>query len=181
MNQPERHAVYIVPHDSQWPVRAKYEADRLVTALGNNLLKVEHIGSTSVAGLAAKPVIDLLPIVKSIDALDKQSALIKALGYIWHGEFGIAGRRFCTLTNAAGIREVHVHCFEYTSPQIRRHLAFRDYLRAHPEIAKAYEAEKQRAALLHPHDSFEYNFEKGAWVQRYEAKALAWFEQQAPS
>lgn len=181
MSQPERHAVYLVSHDPQWAVRARHEAERLATVLGNNLLRVEHIGSTSVAGLAAKPVIDLLPIVKSMDVLDQQSAVVEALGYKWHGEFGIEGRRFCTLTNAQGIRELHVHFFASVSTQIKRHVAFRDYLRAHPEIAKAYETEKQRAALLHPHDSFEYNFEKGAWVQRYEAKALAWFEQQAPS
>jgi GrpB-like predicted nucleotidyltransferase (UPF0157 family) len=164
----------IVPYDVSWPQRAADEAVRLSEALGTNLIKVEHIGSTSVPGLAAKPIIDLMPLVGDLAQLERDRALFESLGYRWHGEYGIEGRRFCTLSNAAGERLVNVHCFQADSPQIERHLAFRDYLRSHPGVALEYEKEKRRAAELHPRDVNAYNDEKCQWVLRTEAEALAW-------
>lgn len=74
-------------------------------------------------------------------------ARVEALGYGWHGELGIPGRRYCTLNNAAGHRIVQDHVYEVHSPHVARHLAFRDYLRAHPEVASAYEREKRAGPL----------------------------------
>lgn len=173
MSEPRPHDVFIVPYDPEWPRLAALETMRLTGALGANLLRAEHMGSTSVPGLAAKPVIDLMPIVASLEDLDWQRPKVEALGYEWFGEFGIDGRRFCTLTRD-GRRIAHLHFFQQGSPHIARHLAFRDYMRAHPGAARAYEAEKRRAAMLHPHDSKGYNLEKWAWVAREEAKAMAW-------
>lgn len=170
------HAVEIVPYDTNWPARAGEIAATLFSVLQDNLLIVEHIGSTSIPGMAAKPVIDLIPIVHDIKTLDSQKKLITGLGYQWHGEFGIAGRRFCAFTNTEGKRIIHLHFFQKDAANIRRHLAFRDFMRAHPAIAKAYEQEKKRAAALHPNDSLAYNEEKGAWVQQYEKEALAWYQ-----
>ncbi|MBS1603071.1 MAG: nucleotidyltransferase domain-containing protein, partial [Bacteroidetes bacterium] len=75
------HAVSIEPYNPEWPAKAAEITDQLKQALGENLIRVEHIGSTSVPGLGAKPVIDLLPIVRSLEQLDDQQQLIKALGY----------------------------------------------------------------------------------------------------
>lgn len=169
------HAVVITPYDSRWPALAAEEAKKLATVLGTNLIKVEHIGSTSVPGLSAKPVIDLIPIVHDLDEVDKKQTVIEALSYGYHGEFGINGRRFCTLTSTEGIRLVHLHIFRFDSEHLLRHLAFRDYLVAHPAIAQEYEQEKRRAAALHPHDSLAYNDEKAAWIKQHEAKAVAWY------
>lgn len=160
-------------YDPAWPVRAVQVSARLRAAIGEALITVEHFGSTAVPGLPAKPVLDLMPIVSELTALDRRRPQVEAIGYAWYGEYGIAGRRFCTLTEN-GIRRVHVHCFEDGSPEIHRHLAFRDYMRAHSDRARAYAEEKQRAADLHPDNSTAYNLEKWAWVEHEEARALQW-------
>jgi GrpB-like predicted nucleotidyltransferase (UPF0157 family) len=148
---------------------------RDLRVLGPVLMTVHHIGSTSVPGLAAKPIIDLMPVVTRLDALDRECARVEGLGYDWHGAFGIAGRRYCTLSGANGERIAQLHFFAAGSPHIARHIAFRDYLRAHPDTARAYETEKRRARDLHPDDSHAYSDEKDAWIRDIEAKALVWF------
>ncbi len=144
-------------------------------ALGSTLVTVHHIGSTSVPGLAAKPIIDLMPVVTDLDELDRKRSLVEALGYSWHGELGITGRRYCALSNEDGNRIAQLHFFTAESPQIVRHLAFRDYLRTHPKEARAYEHEKRRARDLFPNDSHAYTDEKAAWIERAQGEALAWF------
>jgi GrpB-like predicted nucleotidyltransferase (UPF0157 family) len=166
--------VTLAAYDPAWPQLAARHAERLAV-LGGTLVAVHHIGSTSVPGLAAKPIIDLMPLVTSLAALDAERGRLEALGYDWHGEFGIAGRRYCALCDAAGNRLAHVHFFSADSPQVERHIAFRDYLRAHAAAARAYEREKRRARELHPEDSHAYTDEKAAWVRETEARALAWF------
>jgi GrpB-like predicted nucleotidyltransferase (UPF0157 family) len=159
---------------------ARYAED--LHTLGPILVTVHHIGSTSVPGLAAKPIMDLMPVVTDLGDLDRDHERIESLGYGWHGEFGIPGRRYCTLSNENGLRLVQLHFFQAESPQIERHLAFRDYLRAHPETAAAYEKEKCRARDLHPNDSHAYTDQKAMWIQNVEAKALQWraSQQQQP-
>ena len=151
---------------------ARYAED--LRTIGPIIVTVHHIGSTAVPGLAAKPIMDLMPVVTDLDGLDREHERIESLGYCWHGEFGIPGRRYCTLSDENGLRLVQLHFFQEESPQIERHLAFRDYLRAHPETAAAYEKEKRRARDLHPNDSHAYTDQKAMWVQNVEAKALQW-------
>jgi GrpB-like predicted nucleotidyltransferase (UPF0157 family) len=104
---------------------------------------------------------------------------VEALGYGWHGELGISGRRYCNL-DKAGIRIAQLHFFAADSPAVQRHVASRDYLRANPTVAAAYEREKRRAQALHPSDSHAYTDEKSTWIENIEAAALSWFlEQQA--
>ena len=120
----------------------------------------------------SKPVIDLMPIVTSIDALDARRADVAELGFGWHGEFGVDGRRFCTLNDGAGKRLANVHFYERGSPHARRHLAFRDYLRDHPDVAADYSREKLRSQAIFPDNSVAYSGEKGAWIREIEAQAL---------
>jgi GrpB-like predicted nucleotidyltransferase (UPF0157 family) len=167
-------AVELVRYSPEWAKQAAAEAGRLTSALGDVLLIVHHIGSTSIPDIVAKPVLDLVPEVTSLDALDAARDGVVGLGYEWWGEYGIAGRRFCTLTDAAtGKRWVQLHCFATGSPHIGRHLAFRDYMRRHPEKARAYEAEKIRARGLSPEDSHTYSAAKSAWIVAAEAEAMA--------
>ena len=170
-------AVVLAEYNPEWPQKAM-ELGEGLRVLGSNLVEVHHIGSTSVPGLASKPIIDLMPVVANLAELDRQQPLVETLGYRWHGEFGIRERRYCTLSNESGARIAHVHCFEADSPQVSRHIAFRDYLRAHPQAAVAYENEKRRAQKLYPNDSHAYTDEKAIWIQDMEAKALVWFREQ---
>src|SRR5688572_16585615 len=85
----------LLHHDPEWALIAEREAIRIERALGDSLLQIEHIGSTSIPGIRAKPIIDLMPIVTSFTALDCQRDLLESLGYEWRGEFGFPGRRYC--------------------------------------------------------------------------------------
>jgi len=167
--------VELLPYDAVWPAMAADFAGQL-RALGGFIVDVHHIGSTSVPGLSAKPIIDLMPVVTSLSELDRRRPSVIALGFDWHGELGMAGRRYCTLSDRDGQRIAQLHCFEEGSPHIARHLAFRDYLRAHRETARAYEQEKRRARDLHPNDSHAYTDAKDAWIRKLESKALIWYK-----
>ena len=169
--------VILAAYNPEWPRMAAGHAVHL-QVLGSTLVTVHHIGSTSVPGLVAKPIIDLMPLVTELTDLDRQRQRIEALGYIWHSELGISGRRYCTLADEAGVHAVQLHFFIADSPHVERHIAFRDYLRAHPEAASAYAIEKRRAQALHPANSHAYADEKDTWIRDTETKAMIWFSQQ---
>lgn len=171
----ERMSVELAPHSPDWARHAGEESARLKEAVGDTLVVIHHIGSTSIPDILAKPVIDLMPLVRDLAALDLRESAVRALGYDWYGEFGLAGRRYCKKDDpVTKKRQFNVHFYQLDNPGIARHLAFRDYLRAYPKIAKEYEAEKVRAAALQPDDVLRYNDEKNDWIKRVEADALAW-------
>ena len=165
--------VHLAEPTPAWSATFDHESRRLERALGDVLITIHHIGSTAIPNILAKPTVDLMPIVCSLRKLDAARTAVEALGYEWWGEYGIKNRRFCTLTNDAGQRIVHAHFFEQNSPGAERHLAFRNYLRAHPEIAQEYEATKHRAAAASPDNSHAYSERKSDWIRALEATALA--------
>ncbi len=163
-------------HDPRWANQASAEASRLSDALGGNLVRIEHVGSTAIPGIWAKPVIDLMPIIRSLAAVDEKREALEALGYEWYGECGIPDRRYCTLTHPeTGKRLVNVHIFKPDSPHAHRLLEFRDYLRVHPEKALECETEKRRAAALYPDDVLAYNDAKSVWIKACEIQAVQWW------
>lgn len=167
-------SITVVPHDPRWREQFAQERTRLAAALSDLPHALHHIGSTAIAGIPAKPVIDLMLLVDELAALDARQGALVALGYEAKGEHGIAQRRYFRRHSAEGVRTHHLHAFAHGSAHARRHLAFRDYMNAHPVAATAYGALKQTLAARHPQDSAAYVAGKDDFVQRHEALALAW-------
>jgi len=145
--------------------------------LGPNLVRVHHIGSTAIPGIRAKPTIDLIPEVVSLEQLDALEAAIVENGFEWWGEYGLPGRRFCPLNDSETDRRLaNIHCYQTGSSEITRHVAFRDYLSSDRELALQYEAEKIRCQSLHPNDTYAYSDAKNDWIKSTEKAALKWFD-----
>jgi GrpB-like predicted nucleotidyltransferase (UPF0157 family) len=166
--------VTVVPYDPRWPQAFPTASAEVAAALGANLLDIHHIGSTAIPGMPAKPVIDMLAVVANVVAIDARNAQMQTLGYESMGEFGIAGRRYFRRDNSAGERTHQVHAFQRGSPHVQRHLAFRDFMRAHPEPAEQYATLKRRLAEAHPNDIEAYIDGKDAFIKEMEARALSW-------
>jgi GrpB-like predicted nucleotidyltransferase (UPF0157 family) len=166
--------VVVVPYDPAWPGEFQRAAGEIVAAMGATLLGIHHIGSTSVPGLHAKPVIDLLAIVADLVTVDGRAAEMTRLGYEAMGEFGIEGRRYFRRDDAAGRRTHQIHTFVDGSPHVTRHLAFRDFLRANPAIAKEYGDLKRRLAAAYPQDMEAYMDGKDGFIKETERRALDW-------
>ena len=170
------YAVRLLPHDPRWAEQASVEASRILRAIWPSVNEMHHVGSTAVPGIAAKPIIDLVGVAPELATIEAARPKLEALGYAWHGEYGLEGRRFCTLTDpASGLRRFHLHCYAVGDHSIRRHLAFRDYLRARPDQAEAYQAMKRGCAEKHPDDSHAYTECKDRWIKRVEADALKYY------
>lgn len=168
--------VELLPHDPGWSHLANAEAQLLAEALGPNLRTVHHIGSTAIPSIRAKPILDLMPVISNLAELDKCQGKMNALGYEWWGELGLPRRRYCAKSDPkTGHRTVQLHCYEDGSTEITRHLAFRDYLRAHPEFAAEYDRVKGECQRWHPNDSHAYGDCKAAWIKKAEAAALDWY------
>ncbi|MCE9523152.1 MAG: GrpB family protein [Alphaproteobacteria bacterium] len=174
--------IELLDHNPAWADIARTEAARLRGVLGGLIVDVHHVGSTAIPGIKAKPIVDLAPTVTSLDELDARAGEVTELGYEWRGEYGIKGRRYCPLTDTrSGKRLIHVHFFATDAPEIVRYLAFRDYLRAHGEEARAYETQKLAAAALHSFEMVAYTHAKGPWIKGCLERALAWAAEGARS
>ncbi|ALX50598.1 GrpB family protein [Lentibacillus amyloliquefaciens] len=169
--------VEVVIYDALWPVQFDIEAGKIQRIFGDEIIDIHHIGSTSVEGLYAKPVIDMMPVVEDVSRVDQFDSEMKAIGYGAKGEFGITGRRF--FQKGGENRTHHVHIIEAGSTHLERHLAFRDYLRAHPDKAASYSRLKLDLAARFPDDIAAYIEGKHRFVQETEQKALAWYREKS--
>ncbi|MGH7132134.1 MAG: GrpB family protein [Phycisphaerales bacterium] len=157
-----REPIVLTPHDPRWLVAAVEEGRRIAQACGSVVIRVEHIGSTSVPALIAKPVIDLMPLVMSFDEGFACVQPMRALGYWYAGEFGIAGRH---LFVKGAPRTHHAHMLVEGSKGVTRHLAVRDVLRASPQMAARYAALKQGLAAQFGDDRESYAMAKSAFMR----------------
>ena len=174
--------IIISNYDPNWPRMFEEERTRITNALGPFALAIEHIGSTAVPGLASKPIIDLLVSVSSLEQA-KQRCIepIHALGYIYVPEYAswLTGELFFR-KGPPGPWTHHVHLTEPSCPRWEAHLVFRDYLRAHPEAARAYANIKRRLAHSSKDDVEAYRTGKHTFVEETAAKARAWAAQMRP-
>jgi len=130
--------VLLVPHDPRWSKAFAQERAALEGLIGPGLIAVHHIGSTAIAGIPAKPIIDMQAVVTDVGVLEAATAALEGAGYEAKGEYGLPGRRYFRKTSPGGVRTHHLHGYGVTSPEIERHLAFRDALIERPELADAY-------------------------------------------
>jgi GrpB-like predicted nucleotidyltransferase (UPF0157 family) len=166
--------IVIADYDPRWPELYEEEARRISGALGDLLVRIEHIGSTSVPGLAAKPRIDIMPGLASEDDLDRVIAPLTGLGlrYIPDYEVEMPYRRLFS-RDADGDRiACNLHVVAVGSEFWERHLLFRDYLRRHPDVAGEYARVKRELA---PRFSVtnDYAEAKTAFITSIEARAYA--------
>ncbi|QGX65568.1 GNAT family N-acetyltransferase [Bacillus sp. ms-22] len=167
--------VEVVEYETSWQEQFHHELDKLKKAVGDNWGDGHHIGSTSIKGMAAKPIIDILLEVKQISKLDECSHLFSELGYEPLGENGLKGRRFF---RKGGLqRSHHIHAYEAGHEDVKRHLVFRDYLRAAPGRAKDYADKKRQLAKAHPEDMASYINGKNAIIKEIEQEAFNWSKQ----
>lgn len=167
--------IEIVSYDLTWPDQFASEAEKLQQIFGDNVVAIHHIGSTSIPGMPAKPTIDIVLSVKSIDLVDQHNDAMADLGYEAWGEYRIPGRRF--FVKGDDKRTHHVHTFQVGSHDVTRHLNFRDYLIAHPDEAKAYADLKIKLAEAFRHNRRGYVTHKQDFVKALEAKALCWAQE----
>jgi GrpB-like predicted nucleotidyltransferase (UPF0157 family) len=166
--------VEVVPYDPKWQEQFDIESQLVAEALDETVVAVHHIGSTAISSIYAKPIIDLLVEVKDITQVDGRRLAIESLGYEMMGEYGIPGRRFFRKESAEGLRTHHVHAFKAGSEQVQRHLAFRDYLRAHPDDAQRYSDLKRRLAAEYPTNIEGYMDGKAEFIRDIDRKASPW-------
>ncbi|HKA37249.1 MAG TPA: GrpB family protein [Thermoanaerobaculia bacterium] len=169
-------ALEIVPYDDRWPLEFARERDRIAAALGPLALRIEHHGSTSVAGLSAKPVIDIQVSVAALRPLGRYAAPLLALGYVHvpHEDDDV-----CPYFHKpkAWPHTHHLHLVMAGGDNERRTLAFRDFLRDHPDVAREYESLKRRLALDHEAGPFAsqqaYAEAKGPFIAGVTEQALS--------
>ncbi|MEC1507498.1 bifunctional GNAT family N-acetyltransferase/GrpB family protein [Bacillus haynesii] len=164
--------VKVVSYQKEWKGEFFKEKKQLEALFQNEVLHIHHIGSTSIPGMSAKPIIDILIEVKDLGSAAGFEKGMKMLGYESKGENGIPGRRF--FQKGGRNRTHHVHLYESGHPDIRRHLAFRDYLISHPERAEEYATLKMKLAEMFPLDMAGYVEGKNGWIKEAERLAEQW-------
>lgn len=167
--------VEVCSYSKKWSYMFTEEVEKLKLIFGNEIVEIHHIGSTSVPGLSAKPIIDIMPIVSNINQIDKYNQEMQAIGYEPKGENGIPGRRY--FQKGGDNRSHHVHIYQIGSYEIIRHLAFRDYLQTHPNEKKSYGELKEKLAKQFPYDIESYIRGKEHLVREIEVKALNWYRE----
>jgi len=166
-------AIRIVDHDPAWAGLAREELGRVADALGDAAVRLEHVGSTSVPGLGAKPIIDMQVSVVDIERVEDYVGPLEGLGYLFAPDPAFPDYHYFAKPHARP-RTHHLHVCEQGSNQELRHLAVRDYLRAHPDEAARYEALKRELVRLHPEDRLAYVAGKDGFMVDLEARAVAW-------
>jgi GrpB-like predicted nucleotidyltransferase (UPF0157 family) len=166
-------AVRIVDYDSAWPVMAEQELRRIKEAVADVAVRLEHVGSTAVPGLAAKPVIDLQLSVADMEPRERYVAPLERLGYLFAPAPESPDYHFFAKPPERP-RTYHLHVCETRSEHEFRHVAVRDFLRSHPDEAVHYAALKREVVARHPQDRLAYIDGKDAYVTALEQRAVTW-------
>ena len=148
--------VIVMPYDKKWQADFEKIKFELENAIGDLILGVEHVGSTSVQGMSAKPCIDIDVVIKDYSVFDITVSRLADIGYIHEGDLGIKDREAFKYTNKPHLQTHHLYVCPQYSTELHRHITFRDYLRTHPEAVNEYSKVKEKAAQLFPDDIDSY-------------------------
>jgi GrpB-like predicted nucleotidyltransferase (UPF0157 family) len=150
--------VVVVPYNPEWKHEFQKIKIYLGKALANSIIAIEHVGSTSVEGLSAKPIIDIDVIIKNYDNFKKVKSILENLGYHHEGNLGIKDREAFKydVNQKHEFMLHHLYVCPQDSDELKRHIALRDYLRAHKEDRDKYSKIKSQAAAMYPEDIDSY-------------------------
>ena len=165
--------VVIVEYNPQWPIFYEEEKTRILGLIGNIVVAIEHIGSTAVLGLGAKPIIDIMVAIHQLDDAKECILPLQSLGYEYIPEYEdtMPERRYFH-KGPPGARTHHVHMVELASDFWERHLLFRDFLRTHPEVASQYYQLKQELATKYGSNREGYTEAKTTFIESIITRAL---------
>lgn len=158
--------VIVKTYDPCWPQAFRRISQELMNGLQDSIISIEHVGSTSVPGLAAKPIIDLDVVISDSSPLETVIEKLYKLGYIHEGNLGIIGREAFRYEDKPHLYKHHLYVCRESSMELHRHLTFRDYLRSHPEDAAEYGAVKLEAASLYPNSIDDYMNHKAGVIYK---------------
>lgn len=157
--------VTLVPYDPEWPAQFKMIRNELAAALGDAAVSIEHVGSTSVSGLAAKPVIDVDVVIRP-GTFNDVCIRLEAAGYRHAGNQGIPGREVFKYTDKPHLMKHHLYVCHYDADELWRHLTFRNALRSQPELADEYARIKAAGASLFPDNMDAYIAHKSSFIEK---------------
>ena len=144
--------VIVLPYDIAWQSAFEKIKGEIEEALDDLIIGIEHVGSTSVEELSAKPCIDIDVIIKDYSVLDEIVRRLGAVGYIHEGDLGIKDREAFKYADKPHLMMHHLYVCPQYSEELHRHITFRDFLRSNPEAVKKYSFMKEKAAELFPND-----------------------------
>ena len=162
--------VVVLPYDEQWKQDFFMIKGELTAALGHLAIRIEHVGSTSVEGLSAKPIIDIDVVIKDYTVFEEVVSALEAIGYRHEGNLGIAGREAFKYDGKDHLRKHHLYVCPENSPELKRHIAFRDYLRTNSDAVREYSHIKEEGAKLYPYDIERYIEHKSPFIEEIYTK-----------
>ncbi|MBQ3223740.1 MAG: GrpB family protein [Clostridia bacterium] len=148
--------VVVLPYEEAWRTAFEEIKSEIEAEIGDLILGIEHVGSTSVEGMSAKPCIDMDVIIKDYSVFDEVVRKLRAVGYIHEGDLGIKDREAFQYTDKPHLMTHHLYVCPLYSEELRRHITFRDFLRHNPEAVRKYSIVKEKAAELFPEDIDKY-------------------------
>ena len=158
--------VVVEPYDEGWKQNFIDIKAELQDALGELALRIEHVGSTSVPGLSAKPIIDIDIVIKDYSVFDEVVSALGKIGYRHEGNLGIVGREAFKYDGKEHLKRHHLYVCSEDSPELKRHIAFRDYLRSNSKDVREYSRIKEEGAALYPYDIEKYIAHKSPFITR---------------
>ncbi len=148
--------VTVIPYDKTWKSSFEDIKTEIENAIGDLIVAIEHIGSTSVEGMSAKPIIDIDVVIRDYSVFDAVVSKLETIGYIHEGNLGIMGREAFKYSDKPHLQKHHLYVCPKDSEELHRHITFRDFLKSNPEAVKKYSSVKETAAGMFPDDIDKY-------------------------